>query len=72
MGDVITHVISAIQPMLPNAVTAAVKASTEKNLTYWDKKQLAIKYELSESIGRVKQEVQLQRFDLDKLEQHSR
>ena len=72
LGDIVFHVVSAVQPMITEIVKAAVTASTEHILTRWEQATLHTKAEVAESLSKVKKEIQLQKFESDKLQQYTR
>ena len=72
IGEIIRQVVAAIQPMIASVVTAAVSASTKQIVAEVKATADSQTTEVRNSLGKVKQQVQLQRFDLDRLEQYSR
>ena len=68
IGEIICQVLAAIQPMIANVVTAAVSASTKQIFA----EMKATADSQTTEVGKVKQRVQLLRFDLDRLELYSR
>ena len=72
IGEIIRQVVAAIQPMIASVVTAAVSASTKQIVAEVKATTDSQTTEVRNSLGKVKQQVQLQRFDLDRLELYSR
>ena len=68
IGDIVSQVVLAIQPLLIKVVTSAVTTATRQLMTDMATKTAERKAELDG----LKKEVQLQKFELDRLEQYSR
>ena len=68
IGDIVSQVVLAIQPVLIKAVTSAVTTATRQLMTDMATKTAGRKAELDG----LKKEVQLHTFELNRLEQYSR
>jgi len=72
IGDIIAHVVQALQPLITAAVTAAVSASTKHLFTEMVKAEEVRKREVQEELKKTKRQLQLLKFEVDSLEQQGR
>ena len=72
VGDIVSRVLNAVTPMIAQVVKAAVASSTELILKKLDDTSKEMKRETAQTVNQVKEEVQAQKFELDKLEQYGR
>ena len=74
IAEIISHVVAAIQPLITNTVTVAVTADTSKmweSLTENRRLNLEQMGKATNEINFLKANVQVQKFELDKIEQYS-
>ena len=67
IGDIVSQVVLAIQPLLIKVVTSAVTTATRQLMNDMATKTAERKAELDG----LKKEIQLQKYELDRLEQYS-
>ena len=68
VSDIITQVVTAVQPMIMDTVIAAVTAATSQLLTAWSDSVKSVNLEME----KVKKQMQNQKMEIEKLEQYSR
>ena len=72
IGEIMAQLVTTMQPVLIKAITVAVCASTKQIVTDIMKETAKETHVLKKEVNELKRVIQVQRFDLDRLEQYGR